>query len=161
VRRTSRDDIGPLYREVQAAIGGKMASEEVVIAAHHPDALWTFSRNDRLVGCLAMLMLNRVGLQALLSDRIDLRDPSPDFLANPHDAPAAIYIWVVLAPTFAVDGIAEVMLRLRSAQYDSANIYAFQTTARGARFQRRLGFEPVPGHPRNLHQYIRLCNRRH
>jgi hypothetical protein len=138
-----------------------MASEEVVrrIAAQHPDALWTFSRRDRVVGYLAMLMLNRLGLEALFSDRIDFRDPAPIFLANPCDAPAAIYIWGVLAPALAVDGVGEVMLRLKSAQYDSANIYAYQTTEHGARFQRRLGFEPVPGHPRNLYRYIRLANR--
>jgi hypothetical protein len=104
-------------------------------------------------------MLNRVGLEALLSDGIDFCDPAPSLLAPPHEAPAAIYIWGVMAPALAIEGVAEVMLRLRSPQYNSANIYAFQTTAQGARFQERLGFQPVPGHPRNLFQYIRLANR--
>jgi len=138
-----------------------MASEEVVrrVAAQNPNALWSFSRSDRLVGYLAMLMLNHLGLEALLRDRIDLRDPARTFLANSGDAPAAIYIWGVLAPPIAVDGVAEVMLRLKSAQYDSADIYAFQTTTHGARFQKRLGFELVAGHPRDLYQYTRLANR--
>jgi hypothetical protein len=162
VRRTRSEDIPPLLTAAQLVIASRMASEHVVrrIADHHPDSLWTLcDRNDRIVGYVAMLMLNRVGLEALLSDRIDFCDPAPSFLAPPHEAPAAIYIWGVMAPALAIEGVAEVMLRLRSAQYDSANIYAFQTTAQGARFQERLGFQPVPGHPRNLFQYIRLANR--
>src|SRR5437763_14394586 len=74
VRRTRPDDIGALLRAAQGAIGSRMASADVVrrIGTHHPDSLWTFcGRNDRIIGYLAMLMLNRVGLEALLSDRMD------------------------------------------------------------------------------------------
>jgi hypothetical protein len=132
------------------------------VVAQHPDSAWTFVRNGRVVGCLAMLMLNGTGLEALLADSgIDFRDPAPRFLAHPSDSPVAIYIWGLLAPALAIDGVGEVMLRLRSPKYDSADIYAFQTTVQGARFQGRLGFEPVPGHRRNLYRYVRLGNRVH
>jgi hypothetical protein len=163
VTRTCPDEIALILKAAQMAIGTAMAPEAVVrrVAAHHPDALWSFSRNERLVGCLAMLMLNEPGLEALLSDNMDFRDPASDFLADPAATPAGIYIWGILAPPLAVDGVAEVMLRLRSPKYDSVNIYAFQTTERGARLQRRLGFAPVIGHPRKLFQYVRLANRPH
>ena len=164
VRRTRPEEIGPLLSAARTAIGAAMASEAVVtrVVMQHPDSAWTFVRNGRLVGCLAMLMLTGTGLTALLSDSgIDFRDPAPRFLADPSDAPAAIYIWGLLAPALAIDGVAEVMLRLNSRQYDSADIYAFQTTVQGARFQGRLGFQRVLGHPRNLYRYVRLANRPH
>lgn len=164
VRRTRIEEIGLLLGAARAAIGGAIASEAAVtrVIIRHPDAAWTFVRNGRLVGGLAMLMLNAAGFRALLSDRsIDLRDPAPELLAGRSDQPAAIYIWGLLAPPLAIDGVAEVMLRLRSAQYNSADIYAFRTTIQGARFQERLGFRAVPGHPRNLYRYIRFANRLH
>jgi hypothetical protein len=163
VRRIRPEDIGPLLAAARRVIGARMASEEVVrrIAASQPDALWTFCRKDRVVGYLAMLMLNCNGLEVLLSDTFDFCDPPLSLLANSDDTPAAIYIWGVLAPPLAVDGVAEVMSRLRSDKYNSANIYAFQNTVQGARFQRRLGFAPVLGHPRNLYRYVRLCNHVH
>ena len=163
VRRTWPDDIPPLLQAAQAAMRTALASETVVkrVAAQHPDAFWTFLRNDRLVGFLAMLMLNRAGLEALLSGHIDLQDPAPRFLSGSNDRPVAIYIWGVFASALAVDGVAEVMLRLRSPQYDSTDIYASQATKRGARFLQRLNFQPVPGSLRNLYRYIRLANRPH
>jgi hypothetical protein len=161
VRRLRLDEIGPLLEAARTAIGTGMAAEEVVerVALQQPDALWAFTRNHRLVGCLALLMLNAAGVEALLSGGVDFRDPAPSFLAEAFDTPAAIYVWALLAPALAVDGVAEVMLRLRGPRYDSANIYAFQATHEGANLLRRLGFHPVSGCFRGLYQYVRLANR--
>jgi hypothetical protein len=163
-RRTTVEEIRPLLVAARTAIGADIASETVVtrVVTQHPDSAWTFVRNGRLVGGLAMLMLNGAGLEALLSDSsIDFRDPASHLLADRCDSPAAIYIWGVLAPALAIEGVAEVMLRLRSPQYDSADIYAFRNTVQGARFQERLGFQVVPGHPRNLYRLVRFANRLH
>ncbi len=161
VRRLRLDEIGPLLEAARTAIGTGMAAEEVVerVVLQQPDALWAFTRNQRLVGCLALLMLNAAGVEALLSGRVDFRDPAPIFLAEAFDTPAAIYVWALLAPALAVDGVAEVMLRLRGPRYDSANIYAFQATDGGANLLRRLGFHPVSGCCRGLSQYVRFANR--
>jgi len=141
-RRTTVDEIRPLLVAARTAIGADIASEAVVtrVVTQHPDSAWTFVRKGRLVGGLAMLMLNAAGLEALLSDSsIDFRNPAAHLLADRCDSPAAIYIWGV----------------------DSADIYAFRNTVQGARFQERLGFQAVPGHPRNLYRLVRLANRLH
>lgn len=162
-RRTRVEEIGVLLAAARESIGGTLASEATVarVITQHPDSAWSFLRNGRLVGGLAMLMLNRAGLRVLLSDRFDFQDPPRNFLADPSDPPAAIYIWGIFAPALAIDGVAKVMLLLRSPQYDAADIYAFRNTVQGARFQERLGFRAVPGHPRNLYRYIRFANRIH
>ena len=164
VRRTRVEEVGLLLAAARTAIGGAIASEAVVtrVVAQNPDSAWTFIRRGRLVGGLAMLMLNVAGLRALLLDSsIDFQDPARELLVRPSDAPAAIHIWGVLAPALAIDGVGEVMLRLRSPQYNSADLYAFRTTIQGARFQERLGFQAVPGHARNLYRYVRFANRLH
>jgi len=163
VRRTCPEEIRLLLDTAQGAIGGVLASEAAVrrVAAQHPDALWTFIRNGRAVGCLAMLMLNEAGLEALLAEIIDFRDPAPSWLCNPAVPPAAIYVWGLMASPLAVDGVAEVILRLNASGYHLADIYAFQATEQGAGLMRRLGFGPLPGFSRKLFRYIRLANRSH
>jgi hypothetical protein len=163
VGRTHANEIAAHLKAARAAIGRVLASEEVVrrVAAHHPDALWSFYRNGRPVGCLAMLMLNDAGLEALLSDAIDLRDPPQDCLSDPTLPPRAIYVWGLIALPLAIDGVSEVILRLNAAGYRMADVYATQATDEGARLMRRLGFEPVPNVPRKLFRYVRLGNRVH
>jgi hypothetical protein len=163
VRALRLEEIRPILQAARTAIGTAMADEEVVerVALKQPDALWAFIRNQHLVGCLALLMLNAAGVEALLSDRIDFRNPASVLLADTSDTPAAIYVWAVFAPGLAVDGVAEVILRLRGPRYDSANIYAFQATEEGANLLRRLGFHPVSGCSRKLYEYVRLANRPH
>ena len=163
VRRIRPEEIRPLLDTARGAIGGVLASELVVrrVAAHHPDALWTFVRNGRSVGCLAMLMLNETGLEALLSEIIDFRDPAPGLLSNPTVPPAAIYVWGLMASPLAIDGVAKVILRLNASGYHLADVYAFQATEQGAGLMRRLGFEPLPGFSRKLFRYVRLANRPH
>src|SRR6266581_2358717 len=152
VRRIRPEEIRPLLDTARGAIGGVLASELVV---------WTFVRNGRSVGCLAMLMLNETGLEALLSEIIDFRDPAPGLLSNPTVPPAAIYVWGLMASPLAIDGVAKVILRLNASGYHLADVYAFQATEQGAGLMRRLGFEPLPGFSRKLFRYVRLANRPH
>ena len=163
VRRAEAGDIPELLRSAEAEIGAALASERAVtaIAAAHPDALWVFLRDGRIVGGFAMLMLDEAGLAALLADRIDLRQPSTALLARPGEAPAAIYVWAVLGRALAAEGIATVIERLQAPPYGSADIFALPASAHGLRLMRSLGFRPMPGHGRGLHVYVRLANRSH
>ena len=159
VRMVRSEDIGPLLGLAEALIGG-LASEHVVrrVVARRPDSLWTFLHDGRMVGGLAMLMLNPQGRDALLAGHVDSRNPPEEFLAGPAESPAAIYLWA-LAHLSASDGVLKMLVRLQSPPYERANLYAVPHTVSGARFQQRWGFRPVPGHPRQLSQYIRLANR--
>jgi hypothetical protein len=146
----------------QALIGGQHATEDAVrrVAIHRPDSIWAFVHGTRIVGVFAMLLLNALGLELLLAQGMNSRDPSVELLATPDEAPAGIYLWAV-AHSSASDGILQMFDRLQSSQYCSANIFAVPATASGLRFLRSWGFEPVPGHSRNLFQYVRLANRLH
>ncbi len=162
VRRESPQDVRPLLELAQALIGGQLAAEDVVrtVAARHPDTLWTFVRDSRVVGGLAMLILNAAGLRALLTGTIDTHDPEEDFLATPAETPAAIYLWG-FGQASGSEGILNVFARLQSAPYASANLYAVPVTANGLRFLKSWGFRSIAGHPRDLHEYVRLTNRLH
>ena len=160
VRRARTQDLRPLLELAQTLIGGEHATEGVVrgVAIHRPDSIWAFVHGTRIVGVFAMLLLNAAGLKSLLAQKINTKDPSMEFLATPDEVPAGIYLWAV-AHSSASDGISQMFGLLQSAPYCSANIFAAPATARGLRFLRGWGFQPVIGDTRNLQQYVRLANR--
>jgi hypothetical protein len=162
VRKARPEDIGPLLRLAEALMESELAKEETVLRVvdWRPDSLWTFSRENRVVGGIAMLMLNSEGLNTLLAGTMDMHDPEVRFLANCFETPAGIYLWG-LAHLSASDAVLKMLVRLRSPPYASINLYAVPFTLSGLRFQQRWGFQPIPGHPRHLSQYVRLANRPH
>jgi hypothetical protein len=163
VRRAAARELGGSLRVVANAIKCTTVSEEVLrkVIYKQEDTLWIFTRNEQLVGCFAMLMLNDTGREALLRDAIDVLDPPSNFLVPTGAEPAAIYVWAVVGRSLAADGVAKVIVHLQSGPYKFADVYACPATKDGLRFMKRLGFEPVPGHPRNLFKYVRLANRLH
>jgi hypothetical protein len=162
VRKARPEDVGPLIDLAESLIGGELASEAVVrrVVAWRADSLWAFLRDGRVVGGFAMLMLTPMGLKALLATTMDTRNPPTELLAESDEAPAAIYLWGT-AHVSATDAMLKMLVRLQSPPYQMANLYAVPHTLSGSRFQQRWGFEPIPGHPRKLSQYIRLANRLH
>jgi hypothetical protein len=150
-------EIAPLVASAQEATGVVLASVEIVatVAGKNPEALWVFHRGDRIVGGVALLMLNREGLAHLRADALDLRDPPRDCLASPGQAPAAIYVWALLGRSVAAEGIGRIIERLQSAPFRDADLYAFPATRSGRSLMLALGFEPVPAHPRALYRYRR------
>jgi hypothetical protein len=163
-RRVRRGEIGLTLATAASAIDRlRVASRESVsrVVSRNPDALWVFIRHGTLVGFMAMMMFNEEGLQALLGNRVNVQDPAPEHLAAAGDPPAAIYFWAMASPAIAADGIAKVIMRLQAPPYQRADLYTYPATADGLRFARAFGFEPIPGHPRNLLRYIRKINREH
>ena len=161
VRMARNEDFRSLLQLAQTLIGGEHATENTVrrVALHRPDSIWSFMQGSRIVGVFAMLLLNRVGVRALLAKEMNTRDPSLEFLAVAGETPVGIYFWAV-AHSSASDGILQMFGRLQSPPYDSANIYAFPVTASGLRFLRGWGFKPVTGHSCDLYRYVRLAKRR-
>jgi hypothetical protein len=162
VRRARSKDLRPLLELAQTLIGGEHATEDAVrrVAIHRPDSIWAFVHGTRMVGVFAMLLLNTLGLESLLARGMNTRDPSVGLLATPAEAPAGIYLWAV-AHSSASDGILQMFERLQISRYCSADIFAVPATDSGLRFLRGWGFQSLAGHPRNLHHYVRLTNRRH
>jgi hypothetical protein len=160
-RRGRIGDIPLLLRYAEAAMGVALAPEATAarIACAHPDSLWSFWRHDRLVGGVALLMLNSRGLAALLDDSVDLGDPPPAIFAHAGQRPAAIYVWAILGAAIASEGIAHAIVRLQQYPYELADLFALPATDDGLRFTRGLGFHLVPEHPRALYRYVRLANR--
>jgi hypothetical protein len=160
-RPATLGDVRAAVATVGDAIKGvHTAAPQVVgrVVMQNPDSLWVFVRDAKFVGCVAMLMLNRKGLDALVADSIDIRDPDPRLLAPAGAEPAAIYIWALASLRHTADGIVKVIQRLRMPPFRRSDIYARPATAEGLRFLWVLCFEPISGQ-HNLFRYERLANR--
>jgi len=95
------------------------------------------------------------------NDTIDLSDPPASVFAAPGDRPGGIYVWALLrSSAVAAEGIARVIVRLQQFPYERSDLFALPATPDGLRFMRGLGFRPVAQHPRALHRYVRVANRK-
>ncbi len=125
----------------------------------HPECIFPFRYARRIVGGIAFLYLNDDGLDRLLLDELDFAEPDPAVLAPLGEAPAALYVWALVARGRATGGIGNVSLRLREAPYSFADYYAQPATKDGARLLAQLGFQRENSFQRNLWIYRRLRKR--
>lgn len=160
-RRVGPEELEPLLSVANSAVGSALAAKEVVagIAAAHPDAVWAFKLDGKIVGGVALLMLNAEGLDALLCGAIDLLEPPVRYVTDPSIPPAGIYVWAVVGPSVAAEGILRVLAEMKAPHYARSDFYAMPNTADGVRFTERMGFRLIPGHPQRLYRYVRLGNR--
>ena len=128
----------------------RLASDETVqrVATANPDCFWAISRRPRTTavapapgGLVAMLMLNDAGIDALITGRLDARDPPSQFLVGQHQRPAAIYGWLEIhAKGRLAPGLTLVMEKLQAPLYRGVDIFCRAATKDGAAFFDALGF---------------------
>jgi hypothetical protein len=159
--RVCPEELGTLLSVAGRAVGTALATKDSVarIATAHPDAVWTFKLHGRIVGGVALLMLNPEGMQALLRGDINLLDPPVRYVTDPAAPPAGIYVWAVVGPSVAAEGILRVLAKMKAPHYARSDFYAMPNTADGVRFTERMGFRPIPGLPHRLYRYVRCGNR--
>ncbi|MGH6838723.1 MAG: hypothetical protein ACREDT_07960 [Methylocella sp.] len=123
---------------------------------HHSDSVLAVVRGERLVGTVACLYLNSVGLAGLRSGVFSFGAPEVGVLALPGESPAAIYAWALCLPDGASEAIGNVMHWFQRPLYRQADIFARPATVRGMRFMGDTGFVVASGfHTSDLWIYRR------
>ncbi len=144
------DDVAVLLERAGEDIG-PLAPAAVVhrVMSHNPDCFWAFARRGRYdaanpkgEGFIAFLMLNDAGMKALVSGRLNPRDPAPEFLTRQNERPAGMYTWAVHARGGVAAGVPLIMQKLETPVYSGVDVYARGVTPDGKRFLEMLGFEP-------------------
>lgn len=139
-----------LHLEASSRIS-PIASLETVqrIYRSNPDTIIAFSRakrqkamlgDDRRVGFLAHLPLNKAGHLALLDGRLNTLDPQTFYLAPQNERPAAVYYWAVSATPDNAGGVALAVERMTSAKYAGLPIFCKAATKEGWSIFRSMGF---------------------
>lgn len=124
-----------------------------------PESIFALQRAGKLLGGIAFLYLNARGHDALLRDGMDLKNPSPEFLARPGRAVSAIYVWALACHGRAVIGLANVAGYLRRPRFAAADYFAQPSTKAGRDLLIAIGFKPISGVKADLWRYRRPWNR--
>src|SRR3974390_819225 len=80
--------------------------------AFDPDSILTFSRQQRLLGAVAFLYLNRRGHDALMHAEMNFMHPDFSLLAGRSHEASAIYVWAIAGRGKAMAGLGNVSKHL-------------------------------------------------
>lgn len=154
------NDIGDLARMARALIPDITATGTQLshAASRDPDSILTFKTRGRLVGGIAFLFLNRIGLELLLRGRLDFSAPSIEVLADPTDDVTGIYTWATAVNGRGILALGNVAEHLSKRRFRHADMYARPNTADGRRLVQSVGYRRLPAHE-NLWIYERALTR--
>ncbi|MGH1352270.1 MAG: hypothetical protein ACRBBN_15885 [Methyloligellaceae bacterium] len=161
LRRCTLQDISKVCEFTESELPGEVARAEVVRSALgvNKNNILTFWNNNRMVGVWAMLMLNHLGLERILLGEFDSLNPSTKCLSPRLETPMGIYVWAVIAPGIAAEGIRHVSAFLRAPIYRNTNLFTRPNTKAGVRINQGVGFAPVKCGTEGLYRYTRIANR--
>lgn len=143
--------------KIPNSISDKSLIREII--KHNNDNVFCFTRNHRVIGFCAMLMLSPLGLERLLLDEFDGKNPDFKCLSKTEETTAAIYIWGLVASGFAIEGVRHMSQFLQQSKYKTINFFSRPNTDAGVRININLGFKPVENAQGDLYRYVRIVNR--
>ncbi len=94
-------------------------------------------------GLLAILPLNEEGFSALISRKFDGKNPNPNWICCPNEAPVGLYVWLVFMPaTFGrlLGAIADVIDPMAP---EPCPMFSRSTNDHSTRLHRGAGFKPA------------------
>ncbi len=161
LRRCTLEDISKVCEFTQNELPGEVARADVIRSALgiNKNNILTFWNNNQMVGVWAMLMLNHLGLERILLGEFNSLNPSTKCLSPRLETPMGIYVWAVIAPGIAAEGIKHVSMFLQSPIYKNTNLFTRPNTVAGVRINKGVGFVPVKCGTEGLYRYTRIANR--
>lgn len=137
-----------LVARARVSIPGMASADEAIrVFRHNPACIMALARKSKsdpaapaAEGFIAMLPLNKIGMDLLALDALEATKPNVKFICGPDERPACIYWWAIFAPGLGAAGMALFMEKLASERYTGLDIYARPVTAEGHHFVKDLGF---------------------
>lgn len=147
-------EIALLHRLLHTEISPQAGTLETMQAvfAHNRDSFWIVERSEpgsnmpAVVGFYSFLPLNASGRAALETQSLDRTAPPLSLLASYGEAPAALYIWAIVARGL-VRRMMPLIARAMGLLYANAPIYAFVATEDGRKAGVGVGFSPSGAEP--------------
>ncbi len=123
-------------------------SEAIKVQRHNPLCIMALARKSRFdpihpvgEGFIAILPLNRLGLEMLALGSFDGASPDVRLICKPGEKPAGIYMWGVYGPGPLAAGMALFMAKMSEPPFEDVNFYSRPNTDVGVRFNQVLGFK--------------------
>ncbi len=143
----TEQDVADIVAKARLSIPGMAETAEVLRVVHHnPICVMGLTRKSRFdpqapvaEGFVAVLPLNRLGLQMLALGSFNATSPDLRLVAKPGERPAGLYMWAVYAPGPLAAGIALFLEKMSSPQYVGINLYSRPNTDAGRKYNEVLG----------------------
>lgn len=140
-------EIPLLHRLLHTEVSAQAGTPETMAAvfAHNRDSFWAVEHlppngaRARIVGFYSFLLLNAAGFAALQSNTLNRAAPQLHHLAPSGEAPAAIYIWAIVARRLT-RRLMPSLARAMGLLYADAPIFAFVVTEEGRKASVGAGF---------------------
>lgn len=141
----SRTDIESLHDMFRDSIGRPVASLEAAIRVQEasPHSIWSVHSAAGLLGGVAFLPLNALGLYKLIYGKLDRSDPALDSIAVRMERPVVLYVWAVIARGSGVLGLSEILPQLDTQRFGGVDIWADPVTEEGERLAQRFGLARI------------------
>src|SRR6266702_4437842 len=139
--------VADILAKARLSIPGIAETEEVLrVVRYNPICLMALARKSKFdslapeaEGFVAVLPLNKLGLQNLALGAFNATSPDLRLVAKPDERPAGLYMWAVYAPGPLAAGIALFMEKVSSPQYAGVNLYSRPNTEVGRKYNDVLG----------------------
>ncbi len=153
----SDSDIASLRRMLEEQMEGALASAEAAcrIQAASPHSIWSVYGSQGLVGGVAFLPLNALGVYNLITGTLDLTDPPIEAIAIKSERPAILYAWAVVSKPSGLFGLADVLGHLDTQRFRNVDIWANAVTPAGKRMAGKLGLTRFAHRDGEFYKYTR------
>jgi hypothetical protein len=153
----SPSDIHALHAMLGQHLEEPLAKAEAACAVQRARAnsIWSIHSADGLIGGMAFLPLNALGLYKLIYGKLDLCDPDLDCISAHPERPAILYLWALVAKGSGLAGLSSLLDFLETAPMRRVDIWTRPVSEAGKHLARRLGFEAVGPGERSLYKYDR------
>jgi hypothetical protein len=151
VGRAKPEELPELYALTQREVGENITSLETLqnMQKHNRDTVWGVYRasdNTRadktMVGYVALIFLNKAGLEALEQSRFDGIDPDMRMVVPSDTRPEAIYMWVVVLRKISRVAGWLIANALGAERYGGVPLFATAGTSGGLNALKGRGFTP-------------------
>jgi hypothetical protein len=141
----SRTDIESLHGMLASSIPGPIASLESAIRVQEasPHSIWSVHSAAGLLGGVAFLPLNALGLYKLIYGKLDRSNPPLDSIAVRMERPVVLYVWAVVARGSGVLGLSEILPQLETQRFGRVDIWADPVSEEGERLAQRFGLTRI------------------
>ncbi len=142
VQPASHSDIRHLHGMLADHVEQPVASPESACAIQDasPESIWSMHSATALLGGIAFLPLNPLGLYQLVYGKLDLLHPPVSSVAARSERPAILYLWALVSRGRGIIGLADVMDHLDRRRFRNVDIWTCPVTPKSERLAERLGF---------------------
>lgn len=157
IRPARAEDIESLLAFTKELLPLSDVNMETALSIHerNSESFLIVDNPDGPIGLAALLLLNSLGLDALLAGRFCFNRPKLHHLAPTGETPAAIYVWALCMKGRAVGSLSAIMAWAKQEGRANAHLYSRPTTTKGERFMRHGGFHPIVCGQPDLWRYER------